>query len=430
MVDSKALEKQILSGEISIAEFASAKVESTIEKIRENNPDMLWTIMIQKHNWDSVMNAHKNGKKIVIFGGAMPVEVFAAFDLVPFYLDMIPFKLCSYPRVVSKFIDESEKYISTSTCGLDKTELGGILSGGYGFQPDIFVYSSTPCDSSRVAYPNMEQMMKLPTFSFDTPFRRDDRGVDYLADQVGDLIKFLEETTGTKLDWEKLKYHMELSNQIYILQKKLSDLRKNKPCPLPSSVLILNGMTNAVPCYPELLEVFEEEYAMGQMLVELGMGACEEEKYRVAVLQNMIWGNTRLMTWMEKTYNAVCIMDAFGFQGDVLYDDLEDRRHCLRVMAQRMQNNPMIHGASGPSANHIKLVEKIFEEYDANVSIFFGHVGCKHTWASAKMVTDTIQSKYGYPTLLLDVDCIDARYKAEDEIKAQIAEYFETVVMK
>ena len=430
MPAEKTLEQRILDGDITIAEFCLAKVEGTMEKIRQSNPDMLWTISIQKHNWESVINAHRDGKKIVAFGGSMPVELFAAFDLVPFYLDMIPFKLCSYPKVVSKFIDESEKYISASTCGLDKTELGGILCGAYGFEPDIFVYSSVPCDSSRLAYPAMEQLMGLPTFSFDTPFRRDARGIDYLADQVEDLVAFLEEVTGKKLDWDALKYRMELSNKIFTMQKKLSELRKHKPCPLPSSVLILNGMTNAVPCYQELLDVFETEYEMAQMLAELGMGACPEEKYRVAVLQNMIWGHTRIMDWMEKTYNAVCIMDAFGFQGDELYQDLEDRRHCWRVMAQRMQNNPMIHGASGPSERHLELADKIFAEYDANVSMFFGHIGCKHTWASAKMVTDMVQSKYGLPTLLLDVDCIDGRYKSPEEIKAQIADYFETVVMR
>jgi hypothetical protein len=41
-----------------------------------------------------------------------------------------------------------------------------------------------------------------------------------------------------------------------------------------------------------------------------------------------------------------------------------------------------------------------------------------------------VQEKYGLPTLYLDLDAIDGRYKSNDEIKAQISEYFETVVMK
>ena len=88
----------------------------------------------------------------------------------------------------------------------------------------------------------------------------------------------------------------------------------------------------------------------------------------------------------------------------------------------------VIHGASGPSKNFIYLVDKIFEEYDPDVSMFIGHVGCKHTWASAKMVTDMIQEKYGIPSLYLDVDGIDGRYKTHEEITASLGEYFDTVV--
>ena len=90
----------------------------------------------------------------------------------------------------------------------------------------------------------------------------------------------------------------------------------------------------------------------------------------------------------------------------------------------------MIHGASGPSEYHLHLVVTLMDEYKANVSFFIGHVGCKHTWASAKMVSDMVQEKYGIPTLYVDVDCIDGRYKSKDEIKAEITQYMETVVMK
>ena len=41
-----------------------------------------------------------------------------------------------------------------------------------------------------------------------------------------------------------------------------------------------------------------------------------------------------------------------------------------------------------------------------------------------------IQNKYGIPSLYLDVDGIDGRYKSPDEIKVAIGEYMDTVVNK
>ena len=429
-VDIKEMEAQVLKGEASIVDFYCAKVDRAYQRMLEKNPDLLWTVDIQKWTWDTIRDAHKNGKKIVAYGGSMPVEVFAAFDCVPFYLDIIPFRTCTDTDITAKFIDTAEKYVSASMCGLDKTELGACLCDAYGFEPDIFVYSSVPCDSSRVAYPAMEKIFKVPTFSFDLPFRRDDRGAEYLARQVEDLVEFMENATGTKCDWDRMKHFMELSNQIFDLQGKCAELRRHKPCPLPGRMLVMNGTTNAFPCFREMLDVYQHEYEAGQMMVELGLGACPEEKYRVAMLQNMIWGNSKIMDWMEREYNAVAVMDAFGFQGDIMYENLDDRHDCYKVMGKRMQNNPMIHGASGPSCHHVELVDEIFKNYDPNVSMFLGHVGCKHTWASSKMLTDLIQEKYGLPTLFVDLDAIDGRYKGPEEIKSQISEYFETVVMK
>lgn len=430
MTGKTASEERVLRGEMSIVDFYCEKVEGSMARMREKNPDLLWTIEIQKFTWDSVRDAHKNGKKIVAFGGSMPVEVFAAFDCVPFYLDIIPFRTCTNIDITAKYIDEAEKYVSASMCGLDKTELGAFLCGAYGFEPDIFVYSSVPCDSSRVAYPAMEKLLKLPTFSFDMPFRRDERGVEYLARQVEELVAFMEEATGTKCDWDKMKHFMEISNKVFDLQGKCAELRKLKPCPLPGRFLVVNGTTNAYPCFPEMLNVYQHEYEAGLMMSELGMGACENEKYRVAMLQNMIWGNSRIMDWMEREYNAVAVMDAFGFQGDVMYEHPDDRFDCYKIMAKRMQNNPMIHGASGPSEHHLAMVDNIFKEYAPNVSMFLGHVGCKHTWASSKMLSDMIQEKYGLPTLFVDLDAIDGRYKSGDEIMSQISDYFQTVVMR
>ncbi len=430
MADVKDLEQLVLDGKMSITEFACTKIDGSLERMKENHPEMLWTMEIQKYMWDGYRDVHKNGEKLCFYGGSVPTELIAAFGCRGFYLDTIPFRLSTNPNLTSKYIDEAEKYVSPSMCGLDKTELGAWLCDAYGMKPDLFVYNSVPCDSSRVAYPAMEKMIGVPTFSFDMPFRRDERGAEYLADQIEDFITFMEEATGNKLDWDKLKYYMETSNKVFELQKKCADMRKHKPCPLPGRLLVLNGTTNAVACYPEMIDLYQGELEAGQMMIDLGMGACPDEKYRVAMLQNMIWGHAKIMDWMEREYNAVAVMDAFGFQGDIYYEHLDDRRDCLKVMGKKMQNNPMIHGASGPSCHHVEMVDEIFKNYDPNVSMFLGHVGCKHTWASSKMLTDMIQEKYGLPTLFVDLDAIDGRYKGGDEIKAQISEYFETVVMK
>ncbi len=431
MAKDTRLEDAVMAGEMSVFDFCCEKVEGQMERMKEKNPDLLWTLQIQYDMWHQVRDAHKNGKKLVFFGGPVPVDIIVAFDCVPVYLDTIPIRLSPNPVLTGKFIDAAEKYVPPTTCGLCKTYLGTLVEDQYGVQADAFVYSTVPCDSSRVVYPNMERMMKVPTFSFDFPFRRDWRGSEYMVAQIERFVTFMEDFTGTKLDWDKMKEAMANSNVTFDLQGKCADLRKHKPCPLPGRMLVLNGTSNAMACYPEMGNLLRQELEVGQMMIELGMGPCVNgEKHRAALLQNMPWSSSGIMDWMEREYDTVAIMDAFGFQHGDIYEDLDNRHDCFATMGRKMQNNPMIHGAAGPVDTYTYLVDKIFADYDPDVSIFLGHIGCKHTWAVAKIVTDMIQEKYGIPSLYLDIDGIDGRYKSLAEIQASLGDYFDTVVNK
>jgi hypothetical protein len=121
-------------------------------------------------------------------------------------------------------------------------------------------------------------------------------------------------------------------------------------------------------------------------------------------------------------------MDVLGhFHGD-FYQHMDDQEDCYRTMARKMMNFPMIHGAAGPVDYYIDRIKYLMDNFNINVSVFFGHVGCRHTWASAKILSDYIDENYGMPTLQIDVDCIDGRYKSPDEIQQTIAEYLETAV--
>ena len=401
--------------------------------LSKNNPDIMWMFDIQKAQWEEVRDAHKNGQKLVFFGGPVPVEIIRAFDCVPFFLDTVSTRIASMEELCGRYIDETEKYAPTSMCGIDKAQLGCAILGEYGVKPDAFVHATVPCDSARIAYPIMERIFNCPTFTLDCPFHHDDRGYRYLAGQMDAFVAFMEKLTGLKWDadrYNRFKTIMEESNKAYSALVKLTELRKRKPCPLPGRTLVLNELVACMSGSPACTAMLETQLQMGEMLADMGMSAskCPEEKYRVCLMQNMLWSNTGIMDWMEKTYGAITVMDGFGYQSGILFDDMDDWERIKYVAAMKMLNTPMIHGATGPTEYWLRIIDDMYADYSVNVSIFMGHVGCKHTWASGKIVTDMIQEKYGLPTLYVDVDAIDPRYKSNDELRAQLAEYMESVV--
>lgn len=286
------LEDALIADDMTIVDYCCEKVEGQYERAKAKDADYLWTIEIQLKMWQMFRDAHKNGKKAVWFGGPVPTDIIAAFDCVPIYLDTVPIRLSPSPLLASRFIDAAHKYAPQTMCGIDAVQLGMTLLNQFGPECDAFVYSSVPCDSSRIAYPNMEKLLKVPTFVFDQPYRRDDRGVEYLVAQQKRFITWMENFTGAKFDMDKLKAVMEKSNRSFRAQGAAADLRKHKPCPLPGRMLVMNGTSNAMSCFDAMGDLLEKEIEVGQMLIDLGMGPCPNgEKHRVALQQNMLWSS-------------------------------------------------------------------------------------------------------------------------------------------
>jgi len=419
---------------VNMIDLTCEQVDSIYQHmLTKGMPEIMWTVDIQKFTWEEVRDAHKNGKKLVAFGGPVPVTVIRAFDCVPFFLDTIPTRIASMEDLAGRYIDETEKYAPTSMCAIDKVQLGVALMNEFGIKIDAFVHATVPCDSARIAYPMIERLFGCPSFTFDCPFRHDEKGYAYVADQIQNFIPFMEELTGLKWDaarYEKFKGIVEESNRAYELLTQLGNLRKQVPCVLPGRMLVLNEIVAPLAGTPEVTSMLQNQLDMGNMLTDMGMSGtrCPEERYRVCLMQNMLWSNTGIMDWMEKTYGAVTVMDGFGYQDGVIFDDLDNWERVKIQTAESMLLTPMIHGATGPTEYWLKVIDKMYADYKVNVSIFMGHVGCKHTWASGKIVTDYIQEKFGIPTLYVDVDAIDPRYKSNDELRAQIGEYMESVV--
>ena len=67
MEKDRNLEELVLRGEMSITEFACAKIDDSIERMTEKHPELLWTMGTQKFVWDNCRDAQKNGKKLLFF---------------------------------------------------------------------------------------------------------------------------------------------------------------------------------------------------------------------------------------------------------------------------------------------------------------------------------------------------------------------------
>ncbi|MEG0876099.1 MAG: 2-hydroxyacyl-CoA dehydratase family protein, partial [Oscillospiraceae bacterium] len=130
---------------VNMIDLTCKQVDSIYQHmLSKGMPEVMWTVDIQKFTWEEIRDAKAAGKKLVAFGGPVPVTIIRAFDCVPFFLDTIPTRIASMEDLCSRYIDETEKYAPTSMCAIDKAQLGCALKGEFGIDIDAFVHATVP----------------------------------------------------------------------------------------------------------------------------------------------------------------------------------------------------------------------------------------------------------------------------------------------
>ena len=410
----------VMSGKMSIIDYIC---EMPASDCGEGPSDLIY--------WKMVRDAQKNGKKLILINGPVPLEIIYALDCVPLYLDLIPSKLSGNEELTAKLINVTETRANCAICSLQKTNMGILLLKNLGLKPDAYVTMPIPCDSARAACTEMGRYVDMPAFHFDIPLRKNEKTLEYIEMQLGKLIEFLEGVTGSSLDWKHFKHRAELFNQSAQLLSECVGLRKAHPCPLSSRMTLWNEMMNAIGPTEEMSQLLESEIALCRERTKIGYSPCPEgEKHRVLMMHNLLRQAPGLMSMLEKSYGAVTVADGFCFEKRESFEKPDDRQDCLRVMSRRMQAGSMAHGAGVTGEELVGSIEELLRDYEPDVFLFLGNRGCRHAWAATKMVSDTVAKRYGMPMLMLDVDNTDFRYKSEKEIKILISEYMDTVINK
>ncbi len=381
--------------------------------------------------WETVRDARKNGKKLIFLNGPVPVEILYAMDCVPLCLDLLPSRISQDEGLTAKLIYEAEVHANSELCSLNKTVTGALLQGNLGVTPDAYVSLPIPCDSGRTACTELTRFIDAPHFHFDIPVRCMDKNHGYVKAQLEKFIGFLEELTGKKLDWEKIRPYLAGYNRAVELLERGMQLRAVKPCPMSAHLPLWDELMNAFGPTETMAELLGRELALCEKRRDAGFSPCEpEEKHRVMLLHNYLWQGLDLTDWLEKTYGTVTVLDGYCYSTRERYTRPDDRADCISVMCRRISTGARAHGSGVSGEELVAELETLLPAYAPDVFILLGSRGCKHFWASTKLFSDELHEKYGFPMLIMDVDNTDSRYKSLDEVKRGLAEYLDTVINK
>jgi benzoyl-CoA reductase/2-hydroxyglutaryl-CoA dehydratase subunit BcrC/BadD/HgdB len=256
------------------------------------------------------------------------------------------------------------------------------------------------------------------------PFTR--QAMDQWKNEHKRLIAFLEEHTGKKMDYDRLKEVVRLSYRLTEVSLEVQRLTAHVPSPMSAecfggvllALRLLPGTQDAVDFLTALRDELQER-------VDKGIGAVKDERFRVVWTAFTPFFDPSLMAFMQQKYGAVSVAEMLArWRGEANWmldpdDPLGNLAYRTQVAPGNCQYSPSIDWADN-------LVAQA-RQYKADGAIFNNNWGCKQASGLGTIVRDELMRHCGVPSLTINCDVIDSTFTSRAEVESQLDSFFEMI---
>lgn len=401
--------------------------------------------IIKQYYAEQQEKARQEGLPVAWCCIAAPRDIMQAMDIQAFYPEQYASYLASRD-CTTRFIQYAESAgYANELCGYARAILGYIMDGlppdvpaGGMSRPDFFIITSAICDNRIKWFEEMADMFNAPIYLFEFPEmppetrqgssagkeimatlglqigRRDaPHLLEYVVRQHQGLVRFLEEQTGKKLDYNKLLEISARSRGVGKLRREINEYRKEIPTPMGAA----DGYTAMFPgTYLPGTKIADEFYTKLREEVKYRLdnkiGIVPEERFRLAWSGIPFWYNMGLINYFEDYGGVVVIDTAYGCTGTT-----------INTSSPRQ---PKRWGMNGVVAYVVRAVI----DYNLDGVVLSYTPTCRALYINQLEIKNTLEEELGVPALLLESDMVDPSSYNEAETMMRIDAFIEQVSEK
>lgn len=382
--------------------------------------------------YEKAHKAKEEGKLVAWVASTFPVEILLAMDIIPVWPENYA-SLCAARKVSVSLCESAErKGFSKDICSYARCVLGSLFDGknlpeGGIPKPDILVASTCACDTHLKWFQVASRIFKKPLLLLDVPYNVESASPEELKDyyiqhyvsQLEDLINLLEKHCKIKMDREKLRKTLELSNKTSSLWLRIQNYRKNIPAPMGAReafsavyfMLCIPGTEQAVNFYERLCVELEQR-------IKRSIGVVKNERYRLVWDNLPLWFDLQLFRYLENL-GAVVVAETFSHVWAGSLDSSKPYESLARKHLSNMANCTI--------ERRIRLIAGLVKDFRANGVILPTNWGCKMMTIGETVVKEKIREITGVSSLILDVDSTDWRNYDEYMVKTKLETYLKTL---
>ena len=99
-------------------------------------------------------------------------------------------------------------------------------------RPNIIVWSNQVCDNTSKSGELLMELYDTRGFFLDRPYRFTDKEATYFAQELEEMVRVLEEATGRKMDWDRMREVLRLAKRATDLHGEIYKMRSLVPMPV------------------------------------------------------------------------------------------------------------------------------------------------------------------------------------------------------
>jgi len=359
---------------------------------------------------------YSGNEEIAWCGVTAPFDLLAAMGVTSCFVEFIGAMLAS-TGMVSDFLAEAEQAgFAGDTCAYHKSVLGAARKNMMPV-PNFLIATTCPCSGGIAVMENLARHFKKDLFILNVPQEETKQSVQYLADQIKEMVNFVSAHTGKKLSEDRLQTAIENTNRARQIMVDVYKMAMNVPSPANGRLLSNFGIVIALLLGTEAAVDVAEAYRKGfRETLEKGIAGIPNEKIRLLWIQNRIQFKNPMVEILENEYGASIVSDELN---DITWDPI-DPEDPYTGMAKRAISIPF----NGKGKRRIKHLQEMAKAYQIDGAINPCHWGCRQGTGARGLISKGL-GDIGVPVLNLEVDCIDSRNFAEGQLRTRIEAFTE-----
>jgi benzoyl-CoA reductase/2-hydroxyglutaryl-CoA dehydratase subunit BcrC/BadD/HgdB len=398
-----------------------------ILRMNRNRPDaakseILYYQMLEKY-FSNILQAREQGGFVASHTVFFTVEILYAMGIVPVHNEVVTNTAALLLNDQTEYLAAgAEAGLAPEICSPHRALAGTYFSKDLP-QVDAVLWSNLICDNTAKCGEYLMEINHCPGYFLDHPFGDSDTEKAYLAEELKDMVRFLEEKSGRKMDWDRLSRGVSEMDKQISLQAKIANIRKSVPSPFPArrflEFLTVDYMFAGQPEETEYLQTLHDELTE---MVRLRQGAVNPERFR---LMTLFVPPIYLIPALEKIFQEFGAVSAteplFTYWK---YKKLDPAKPLESVVEKSylIPETRTMYGPLGQST--LQDITDCARDYRIKGCIYYAFMGCRHTCATIKIMKDALVNM-DIPVLTLDCDIIDPTINSENEVRQKLEQFFE-----